>query len=35
MLTVVDMREGGVKNEQKSADVLYGRPFTYLSIRIR
>ena len=26
MLTVADMGEGGVKNGQKSADVLYGRP---------
>ena len=26
MLTVADMGEGGVKNRQKSADVLYGRP---------
>ena len=25
MLTVADMGEGGVKNHQKSADVLYGR----------
>ena len=25
MLTVADMGEGGVKNPQKSADVLYGR----------
>ena len=25
MLTVADMGEGGVKNLQKSADVLYGR----------
>ena len=25
MLTVADMGEGGVKNGQKSADVLYGR----------
>ena len=24
MLTVADMGEGGVKNHQKSADVLYG-----------
>ena len=28
MLTVADMGEGGVKNGQKSADVLYGRPQT-------
>ena len=26
MLTVADMGEGGVKNGQKSADVLYGWP---------
>ena len=26
MLTVADMAEGGVKNGQKSADILYGRP---------
>ena len=26
MLTVADMGEGGVKNGQKSADILYGRP---------
>ena len=26
MLTVADMGEGGVKNGQKTADVLYGRP---------
>ena len=25
MLTVADMGGGGVKNSQKSADVLYGR----------
>ena len=25
MLTVADMAEGGVKNGQKSADILYGR----------
>ena len=28
MLTVADMGEGGVKNGQKSADVLYGRPLS-------
>ncbi len=26
MLTVADMREGGVKNHIKSADLLYGHP---------
>ena len=26
MLTIADMGEGGVKNGQKSADILYGRP---------
>ena len=25
MLTVADMGEGGVKNHQKTADILYGR----------
>ena len=29
MLTVADMGEGGVKNLQKSADVLYGRSHMY------
>ena len=28
MLTVADMGEGGVKNGQKSADVLYGLPLS-------
>ena len=28
VLTVADMGEGGVRNGQKSADVLYGRPPT-------
>ena len=28
MLTVADMGEGGVKNDQKSADVLYGWSLT-------
>ena len=28
MLTVADMGEGGVKNGQKTADVLYGWPLT-------
>ena len=35
MLTVANMGEGGVKNCQKSADVLYGRPPTQRSDIIR
>ena len=34
MLTVADMGEGGVKNLQKSADVLYGRSLSILSKQI-
>ena len=30
MMMVADMGEGGVKNHQKSADVLYGRSHTRL-----
>jgi hypothetical protein len=29
--TVEDMGEGGVKNPEKSGDVLYGRPQTILT----
>ena len=29
-MTVADMGEGGVKNHQKSADLLYGRSPTIL-----
>ena len=34
MLTVADMGGGGVKNSQKSADVLYGRSLS-LDTRLR
>ena len=34
MLTVADMEEGGVKNGQKSADVLYGRPLIGIEHRL-
>ena len=34
MLTVADMGEGGVKNLQKSADVLYGRSLNVLTVCI-
>ena len=34
MLTVADMGEGGVKDAQESADVLYGRPLFYF-IRLK
>ena len=30
MLTVADMGEGGVKNHQKSADILYGQSLIYM-----
>ena len=33
MLTVADMGEGGVKNGQKSADILYGRPLCMYEYR--
>ena len=33
MLTVADMGEGGVKNHQKSADVLYGRSLRYVAVK--
>ena len=34
LLTVADMGEGGVKNGQKSADVLYGRPLIGIEHRL-
>ena len=33
MLTVADMGEGGVKNLQKSADVLYGRSLSEIFVK--
>ena len=33
MLTVADMGGGGVKNGQKSADVLYGQPLMLFIIQ--
>ena len=30
MQTVADMRGAGVKNREKFADVLYGRPLTWI-----
>ena len=35
MLTVADMGEGGVKNGQKSADVLYGRPLKEVKYELK
>ena len=35
MLTAADMGEGGVKNHQKSADVLYGRSLRTLDLRVQ
>ena len=34
MLTVADMGEEGVKNLQKSADVVYGRSLTLLFLSV-
>ena len=34
MLTVADMGEGGAKNLQKSADVLYGRSLDQLYVTV-
>ena len=34
MLTVADMGEEGIKNGQKSADVLYGRPLSLENLKL-